>query len=973
MCAYLLKAQHPAYIHLSEKDGLPDIEFYDLHEDKKGFVWLAADKGLYRYDGKEFKKFTNQNKKRSSVFGLLEDEKGRMWCTNISGQFFYTEGESLITYIDFGDKLRGQLGAFSIIDSTLYINASKELYKINLSTKEETSILKSPRFDLGGPLFLKDKIYINYDESLVEIDLNGETLNKINTKFFKEVYSKILGRAGMIQLNGQFYMVCNLREETGLYHFDVENNLFEEVELPMPIRSQVTAGIVMYENEVWFLTTNGIQRCDIENNKLIYNGTYFQGEYVTDVIKDRDQNYWVSTHKNGVFVIPNIHVNQHELPIKTENISCIEKINDDLLFFGTIEGEVGIYDINKKKTKVIPLPMMSKVYSLMYNPFDEKMYISQDTGAFIYDLNSEELKRSDYFSNAKNLTLVDEDTFIFTTYSFAKLVHKVPDEEKFVGEYLNSKRSYTAHYHEETGKYYVAYVDDLFMHDKELKSKIIRDGETPIFAVSMAETNNETIWASTHTNGIYGIVNDSVFINYTTKNGLLSNEVDKIIGDERLLWISTDKGIQLLDTEQGTFQILTKRDGILSYGITGIQLLGDEVFFSSNKGLFSVEKERVFKKRASPEVYLTGIEINEKDTLLLNKFQLPYDQNAIKFSFNANGFQSKEHIQYKSRLIGFNDTWINVDKGSDFVKYNSLPVGNYTFEVKATSLSSKVESKVVAVQIVIQNPFWKKMWFIISLILLVLLLIFLYYRNLLKKREKEKNILLDKVEQERELVFLKLENLRSQMNPHFIFNALNSIQEYIILNKKNLASDYLGKFADLIRTYLHHSNRGIIYLQEELNCLEMYLELEELRFEDKLKYELSVEESVDTEMIMIPTMLIQPYVENALKHGLLHKKGNGKLTISIQSATAEYIVCIIEDDGVGREKAFAIKARKDKTYESIGTQVTQDRLDLLNYGKEKPIGVVIEDLYEEGTGNSKGTKVVITIPTSNMKKLKTKN
>ena len=131
MYAFLLKAQHPAYIHLSEKDGLPDIEFYDLHEDKKGFVWLAADKGLYRYDGKEFKKFTNQNKKRSSVFGLLEDDKGRVWCTNISGQFFYAEGENLITYIDLGDKLRGQLGVFSIIDSTLYINTSKELYKIN--------------------------------------------------------------------------------------------------------------------------------------------------------------------------------------------------------------------------------------------------------------------------------------------------------------------------------------------------------------------------------------------------------------------------------------------------------------------------------------------------------------------------------------------------------------------------------------------------------------------------------------------------------------------------------------------------------------------------------------------------------------------------------------------------------------------------------------------------------------------------
>lgn len=273
------------------------------------------------------------------------------------------------------------------------------------------------------------------------------------------------------------------------------------------------------------------------------------------------------------------------------------------------------------------------------------------------------------------------------------------------------------------------------------------------------------------------------------------------------------------------------------------------------------------------------------------------------------------------------------------------------------------ESEVKSIQIAIKSPFWKRSWFVLLVIFTMVSVVVLYYRNLLKKRDQQKNKELEKIAQERELVFLKLENLRSQMNPHFIFNALNSIQEYIILNKKNLASDYLGKFADLIRTYLNHSNKGVISLQEEIDCMKMYLELEELRFEDKLNYTFHIDKTFDPEAILIPTMLIQPYVENALKHGLLHKKDNRELRITLEAAPKnDTIVCCIEDNGVGRVKALEIKEKRDKIHKSFGTQATQDRLDLLNHGKEHQIGVAIEDLYDKNTQAAAGTKVTITIP-----------
>jgi hypothetical protein len=479
----------------------------------------------------------------------------------------------------------------------------------------------------------------------------------------------------------------------------------------------------------------------------------------------------------------------------------------------------------------------------------------------------------------------------------------------------------------------------------------------------MAKTDDGTIWVSTFKDGLYGIQNDSIVVNYTTENGLASNFTQKVKGDGDSIWIVTNKGIQLLDTKTKTFKILTKGDGISTYLINGIIPFKNNVIFSTNKGIFSIDRKTAFQRRVKPEIYFTGIQINEKDTLLQEKYTLPHYQNAIKLSFNSNGFRSKEHIRYYSRLLGFNENWIPVDEGIDFVKYNSLPVGNYTFQVVAESTSLAGKSEITSIEIAIKSPFWKKTWFILSSVLSLLLVTIFYYRNILKKREKQKNKELEKLAQERELVFLKLENLRSQMNPHFIFNALNSIQEYIIINKKNMASDYLGKFADLIRIYLNHSNKGVISLQDEINCLEMYLELEELRFEDKLTYSITIDENIDADALIIPTMLIQPYVENALKHGLLHKKDNRILRISLKtSGKKDTIICIIEDNGVGRENALEIKQKKDKMHKSFGTQVTQDRLDLFNYGKEKRIGVSIEDLYNTQTKVPNGTKVIITIP-----------
>lgn len=212
---------------------------------------------------------------------------------------------------------------------------------------------------------------------------------------------------------------------------------------------------------------------------------------------------------------------------------------------------------------------------------------------------------------------------------------------------------------------------------------------------------------------------------------------------------------------------------------------------------------------------------------------------------------------------------------------------------------------------------------------------------------------------ENELRESELKALKSQMNPHFIFNALNSIQEYIILNDKENAANYLGKFADLIRNYLYHSNTGKITLADEMEGLQLYLELEQLRFGADFQFEIKKDLRDSADNLDIPTMLIQPYVENAIKHGLLHKSGQKRLSLQfIEHETT--LQCLITDNGIGREKSAVINARQRQRHQSFATQATQTRLELLNHQSETKIGVQIDDLKDGDI--ARGTQVRIHIP-----------
>ncbi|WP_033960170.1 tetratricopeptide repeat-containing sensor histidine kinase [Psychroserpens jangbogonensis] len=350
--------------------------------------------------------------------------------------------------------------------------------------------------------------------------------------------------------------------------------------------------------------------------------------------------------------------------------------------------------------------------------------------------------------------------------------------------------------------------------------------------------------------------------------------------------------------------------------------------------------------------------------IMLSKEKHPNLAN-LEVNFRVLSEVYEKKLDYKNALYYSNKETIVRDSVLGIEKKKAISDIEIKYDTEKTRREKETaEQQVVITKLESQK---NKNLFIGSITIAgLLLLASVFYFSRLKAEKNAELVTIELRETQKRLAIEKqykdseLKALKAQMNPHFIFNALNSIQDYIVLNQKNLASDYLGKFADLIRNYLHFSDTGFISIPDEVHNLNLYLELEKLRFEEQLEYTFEVTDAANSEMMKIPTMLIQPYIENALKHGLLHKKDNRKLSVSISKFSNKIVECVIEDNGIGREKSKEINQKRESQHKSFALKATTERLDLLNYGRDKKIGVEFIDLKENDIAT--GTKVMLKIP-----------
>lgn len=392
---------------------------------------------------------------------------------------------------------------------------------------------------------------------------------------------------------------------------------------------------------------------------------------------------------------------------------------------------------------------------------------------------------------------------------------------------------------------------------------------------------------------------------------------------------------------------------------------GNLVFGGRNE-IVIARPEDLQRNKEAPHPYLSEINVLGKprpDTLLAARspeLRLKYWENFFSFAFSAQSFTLGEHCQFRYRLLGFDD-WTEAGERR-YANYTNVPGGDYVFQLQVANNEGVWSPALLELPVHVNTAWWATWWFRITFGLGALGLGYQAYRfRVLQIRRQERL----KSDFEKRLANVEMSALLAQMNPHFLFNSLNSIDSYIIRNDTARASEYLNNFARLMRLILNNSRTNYITLKDELETLDLYLQMESLRFRDKFRYQIQVDDDLDPASVSIPPMLIQPYVENAIWHGLMHREGNGAaglVTIEV-ALCGDNLVCSVEDNGIGREKANALQASRfnNNRSQSMGTRITEERIEIINKLYQLNARVQFHDLHDE-QGEPSGTRVELTIP-----------
>ena len=376
------------------------------------------------------------------------------------------------------------------------------------------------------------------------------------------------------------------------------------------------------------------------------------------------------------------------------------------------------------------------------------------------------------------------------------------------------------------------------------------------------------------------------------------------------------------------------------------------MFVGTPNGLTYFEADKI-SQESTCDLQLTGIYVANKYWAYdSSNFSLPHKNNDVRFEFSGISFKSAGDVTYQYRLLGLQPEW-RTTTGKQ-LNFPSLSSGKYSFQLKAINKYG-VETPIKEVSFEIEKLFWEKTWFKVMIVLSLAGLIWIFFRyrvSNIRLKEKEKTRL------NQHIAELEQKTLRSQMNPHFIFNSLNSIQQYVIERDIRGANNFITDFSKLIRMTLDLSTNTFISMSDELEYITTYLRVEKRRLEDQFDYFINVEESLDLREIYLPPLLLQPYVENCIRHGIKYKtEEKGVIKITVEKKDPGILISI-EDNGIGREAAQKYKSRYHIQYQSKGMTINKDRIDILNSYNDKKIKINIADLVN-GNHEAAGTRVDI--------------
>ncbi|PWT77563.1 MAG: hypothetical protein C5B59_03550 [Bacteroidetes bacterium] len=982
--------------------GLSQNTCFTISQDNNGFMWFGTQDGLNRYDGRRFKIYSQQNEIGKNLPGniistlFFDDNKKLLWIGTIAGACIYDpKKDSLLNiseYFPFASELQhipikkiisfkqDEYWIVTFNNGLVYLNTQRLTLSTFLTDEESKANVTSIVFHEG-------KMYVSLLYTIFTLLPSGSSysLEPFHPDYpfpqIRELYSYNNALWIGTMVAGCYYIKNPVEQK---------ENIIASKAVPGGI-----AGFTQDKNFLWIGTRgSGIYRYDPKSNKADsavhdqYDPTSPCSNYALSVFTDRQGIIW-SGYYGGIakydplrFQFRNIDENSSLNGSLTDRVivKIYQSPNGDN-FIGTLnQGIMKWNRINNLFTHYPGTEKLNSAPNVIYDITEDnngRIWAASCGGLMQVERNS---KNVSYYSEKKlpelnklyaliklkkadSLLIASENGLRFFSLKDKKW-HKLPENMK-VTTFMGGLYVYTGRfiYEDDSNKLWICTEGSGLMHYDYLHSEFAP--VEPVNKISLfirhLFADGNFFWLSTDNGIVIYDWRQNKVIRHILVNENGSNVCYAVQKDGNgFYWVSTNLGLCKLSAQYEIVQKYNTGNGLSFLEFNTACTLKDtsgDLYFGGMGGITHFNPGNLKQNKFSPVPLITGINVNDRpwplhtNPDLISSLDFDHNQNFLTIQFAVNNFSNEANNQFSYRLKELNSNW-SAPAGMNMASFTSLPPGNYTFELRAANSDGIWDNEIKTIAIAIHPAWWQTWLFKISAIGLLIGVTAFFISRRIKNIRREEAL-------KQQFAEIEIKGLHAQMNPHFIFNCLNSIKEMIWEEDKQNASRYLSKFAQLIRTSLEQSRQTFISIRQCIDHLQQYLEMEKLRFED-FSYCIDVDEGLNIDEAFIAPMLIQPLVENAIWHGLRSKEKDRKLNIRFYKKENQ-LVCEIEDNGVGIRHTMNNKQHSLTAHRSVSILNIQERLTLLNEKYKMNCSLKINDKSDLPEKTGSGTLAVVQL------------
>ena len=989
---------------LTSEDGLSHDRVTDIIQDSHGFIWIATVDGLNRYDGKQFEIYRHNDDNYTSISSsfiscIAESESGDVYIGTKKGLNKYDRltNSFILIELDIMNKYAPVRQLMFDNDSILWIETI-DGYLINFNIKQRLIFSSYKHTTVNQTFYLYHDIYRDKQGVLwigtrnVDPMYLDEKTDKITyIKYDINDYTKKRAR-DMACYYEDSYDNFWFTALDGIYLFDRDTEVFNK------FLGTTTYDVVEDSlGNIWFATGSGVMKYNPKANEITLmknekdNPNSISNNNVHKVMEDDMGNLWFATSLGVNIYSPPAYPFKHftHIPGISNSpegyvVTAVAEDNKNNLWIG-------------------------------YNK-DGLDYYDKKSGIFHHNLANNNIKNSISSNRVSSLYFDDKKLLwigLWSGIGFNILDTKSNEFYKYTFDSASFERDwYNGFIEDNNGNYYIGFwgangltgFDEVTRQFKEsyktrfgrvfcsrLITKMVRGKDGSIWfgttdcgihryfpeadsGVSYFSdtdnprglSSNQIVDITVDNNGIIWFINDKLqcyhpendsFLSFGYKDGLTTSELASVVSDDDGgIWVgSKTDGLYEFSQHNLKFTHFVKHDGLFSNSFTDAtaKLNNGEIFMGSNNGFNIFRPSEIVDDNIIPTPYfgrlyifdhIVSHDLNDEEIVILEP-----DANVFTIELLSSDIVNHGRYSYQCMLKGYDDDWVEVDNSQSMVRYAAVPPGRYNLKYRIGNRKGLWSEKTCEMEFVVEKPYYLSWWFISSIIFALSILLYLF----VKKREFD-------LKQKNRNIELQQRLFRLQMNPHFMFNSLLAIQNFIFQNNAEVAGNYLADFARLFRLIFNNSKSEFIQIGRELETLNLYLKLQSLRYPDKFTYCIYLDPEIDVDLIMIPPMLAQPMIENSLEHGLFYKEGLGNINISF-TYKGKQLLFEIEDNGVGLTKSKEKQTIKTD-HKSSALDITRERVKIL--AKRHKYYAFFDLVELKGSdGNVIGTKVSFNLPT----------